>query len=79
MGGFSESGLEDQLDYEGFSSDEIAYAIDNCDADWDEQAAICAQNYLDTMSFSRESLTEQLDYEGFSSSQIDYALSAVGY
>lgn len=79
VGGFSESELRDQLEYEGFSSSEIDYAIEHCGANWNEQCAECAQDYLDSMSMSRSELHDQLEYEGFTSSQIAYGLAAVGY
>ena len=77
--GFSKKSLKDQLKYEGYSSDEIDYAIKNCDADWKEECAEKAQQYLDYGSFSKSGLRDQLEYEGFTSEQIDYALKAVGY
>lgn len=79
VGGFSESGLRDQLEFEGFSSSEIDYAIEHCGANWNEQCAECAQDYLDSMSMSRSELYDQIEYEGFTSSQIAYGLAAVGY
>lgn len=79
VGGFSESGLRDQLEFEGFSSSEIDYAIEHCGANWNEQCTECAQDYLDSMSMSRSELYDQLEYEGFTSSQIAYGLAAVGY
>lgn len=76
---FSPSGLKEQLKYEGFTDSEAQYGVDNCGADWNEQAAGKAQEYLNSLSLSREGLKEQLEYEGFNESQITYALSAVGY
>lgn len=76
---FSYSGLIDQLEYEGFTTEEATYAADNCGADWNEQAALMARTYLDTMSFSRDGLIEQLVYEGFTSEQAEYGVTAVGY
>ncbi|RJW38678.1 hypothetical protein DXC92_18980 [Clostridiales bacterium TF09-2AC] len=76
---FSYSGLVDQLEYEGFSTEEATYAVDNCGADWNEQAAQKAQDYLDYSSFSRSGLIEQLEYEGFTKEQAEYGASAVGY
>ena len=35
---FSHDGLINQLEYEGYSTEEATYAADNCGADWDEQA-----------------------------------------
>lgn len=77
--GFSYSGLIEQLEYEGYSSEEAKYGAENCGADWNVECAEAAANYLDIMSFSREELRGQLEYEGYTSSQIEYALSAVGY
>lgn len=79
VGGFSESGLRDQLEFEGFEADEISYALEHCGADWNEQCAEKAQRYLDSMSMSRSELYSQLEFEGFTSSQISYGLSKVGY
>ena len=76
---FSYSGLKKQLEYEGFSSIEAAYGVDNCNANWDEQAAKKAKSYMDNMSFSRDSLIKQLKYEGFTDSQAEYGAKAVGY
>lgn len=76
---FSWSSLKSQLEYEGYSSSEAEYGVNNCGADWNEQAAGKARDYLNYSAFSREGLRSQLEYEGFTDSQIDYALSAVGY
>lgn len=77
--GFSYSGLIDQLEYEGYSTDAATYAADNCGADWNEEAAESAQDYMDVMSFSRQGLIDQLLYEGFTQEQAEYGASAVGY
>lgn len=76
---FSYSGLVDQLEYEGYSTDDATFAVDHCGADWNEQAAKKAQSYLDFMSFSRSGLIDQLLYEGFTQEQAEYGVSAVGY
>lgn len=76
---FSYTGLIAQLEYEGFTTAEATYGVDNCGADWNEQAALKAQQYLDTMSFSRQGLIDQLVYEGFTASQAAYGADAVGY
>lgn len=76
---FSYSGLISQLEYEGYTTEEATYAVDNCGADWNEQAALKAQDYLDFMSFSRDGLIEQLMYEGFTAEQAEYGVVAVGY
>lgn len=76
---FSYSGLIEQLEYEGFSTEEATFAADNCGADWNEQAAKKAQDYLDYTSFSRQGLIDQLIYEGFTQEQAEYGVTAVGY
>jgi hypothetical protein len=76
---FSHSGLISQLEYEGYSYSEAKYAVDNCGADWYEQAGITAKSYLKYMSFSRSGLISQLEYEGFTRSQAEYGVSVVGY
>ena len=75
---FSRSGLIDQLEFEGYTTSEAEYAVDNCGADWDEQAVLKAEEYLDFMSFSRSGLIDQLEFEGFSYSQASAAATAVG-
>ncbi len=76
---FSYAGLIDQLEYEGFSTEDATYGADNCGADWNEQAAKKAQDYLDYSSFSRQGLIDQLLFEGFTAEQAEYGVSAVGY
>ena len=76
---FSHSGLIEQLEYEGYTTEEATFAADNCGADWNEQAAKKAQDYLDTMAFSRDGLIEQLEFEGFTKKQAEYGAKAVGY
>ena len=65
----SNQGLVDQLEYEGFSRAEAVYGVDNCGADWNEQAYQKALSYLDFTSFSKEGLIEQLEFEGFTHEQ----------
>lgn len=76
---FSRVGLIDQLEYEGYSTEDATFAVDNCGADWYEQAAKCAQSYLDVMAFSRQGLIDQLLYEGFTQQQAEYGVTSAGY
>lgn len=76
---FSYTGLIDQLEYEGFSTDEATYAADNCGADWNEQAALKARQYMENLSLSRVELIEQLEYEGFTPAQATYGATQNGY
>ncbi|MFS0854050.1 Ltp family lipoprotein [Microbacterium sp. 179-I 3D4 NHS] len=76
---FSRTGLIDQLEYEGFGTEDATFGVDNAGADWNAQAAKKAQSYLDMMAFSRSGLYDQLAYEGFQPAEIEFGLAAVGY
>lgn len=71
---FSKNGLIEQLEYEGFTKQEAMYGVDNCKADWNEQAIKKAKNYIGIMSFSRKGLIEQLEYEGFTRQEAIYGV-----
>ena len=70
--GFSKKGLINQLEFEGYSTEEATYAVNNCGANWKEQAVRVAKNYLNTMSFSKQGLIDQLEFEGFTSEEALY-------
>ena len=76
---FSRQGLIEQLEFEGYSTEDATFAVDHIEVDWMEQAAKAAQNYLDFSSFSKQGLIDQLEFEGFTSEQAAYGVSAVGY
>lgn len=76
---FSYKGLVEQLEFEGYTEEEATYAVDNCGADWNEQAAKKAADYLDLMAFSRSGLIEQLEFEGFTHEQAVYGVEQNGY
>lgn len=76
---FSRTGLIEQLEYEGFSTEDSTFATDHVNPDWNLQAAESAQNYLDFTSFSRQGLIDQLIFEGFTPEQAEYGVTAVGY
>ena len=69
----------DQLEFEGFTTEQATYGVDNCDADWNEQAAKSAESYLEYSSFSRDELIDQLEFEGFTHEQAVYGVEANGY
>ena len=75
---FSYEGLIDQLEYEGYSHDEAVYAVDNCGADWNEQALFSALSYLDFAAFSYTGLIDQLEYEEFTTEQATYGADNCG-
>ncbi len=76
---FSYEGLIKQLEYEKYSHEDAVYAVDNCGADWYDQAAKKAESYLSFMAFSRDRLIAQLEYEGFTREQAVYGVEANGY
>lgn len=76
---FSRKGLIQQLEFEGYSTEDATYAVDHVTVNWNEQCARTARSYLEFTSFSRQGLHDQLEYEGFTEEQIEYGLQAVGY
>ena len=76
---FSYDGLIKQLEFENYSHEDAVFAVDNCGADWNEQAVKSAKSYLEMSSFSKDSLIEQLEYEGFTHEQAVYGVEANGY
>nr|DAM92618.1 MAG TPA: copper amine oxidase [Caudoviricetes sp.] len=75
---FSRQGLIEQLEYEKFSTEEATYAVDNCGANWSEQAEKKAKSYLSHSAFSYSGLIEQLEYEGFTHDQAVYGVEKSG-
>ncbi|GAB3085207.1 Ltp family lipoprotein [Corynebacterium aquatimens] len=77
---FSYEGLYDQLisEYGAQASPEAArYAVDNVDADWNEQALRAAEQYVKVLDMSDEELFDQLthDFGGkFTPEQARYAI-----
>ena len=76
---FSYTGLIKQLEFEGYTHEEAVYGVDNCGADWFEQASKKAASYLRSSSFSRDGLIKQLEYEGFTHDQAVYGVEQNGY
>lgn len=79
LAGFSRTGLIEQLEFEGFSTEDATFGVDNAGADWNAECAEKAQSYLDLTSFSRQGLYDQLAFEGFQAAEIEFALGQVGY
>jgi hypothetical protein len=75
---FSYAGLVDQLEFEGFTTDQATYGANNCGADWYEQAYQKALSYLDYSSFSHSGLVDQLVFEGFTAEQAEYGVGMTG-
>ncbi|WP_091106883.1 Ltp family lipoprotein [Geodermatophilus dictyosporus] len=76
---FSRSGLIEQLEFEGYATDDATWAVDSLGVDWNEQAARSAGEYLSFTSFSRSGLVEQLEFEGFTPEQAEYGVSQAGF
>jgi len=74
---FSEKGLIDQLEYEGFSIEDATFAVEYMNVDWKEQALASAESYLDYSAFSKKGLIDQLLYEGFSKEQAEHGVEHV--
>ena len=76
----SKARLFDQLtsEYgEHFEEDEAQYAIDNLEADYNENALLTAKNYQDAMSMSTSAIYDQLTSaygEQFTAEEAQYAI-----
>ena len=75
---FSRDGLIKQLEYEGFTTEDATYAVNNCGADWYEQAAKRATEYIDGSSFSYIGLVNELKHDGFTVEQAEHGAASVG-
>lgn len=75
---FSRTGLIQQLEFEGFSTEDATYGVDALGVDWNEQAALKAAEYLEFTSFSRSGLIDQLVFEGFTQTEAEYGVSTTG-
>jgi Host cell surface-exposed lipoprotein len=79
VGGFSQSGLIQQLEYDQFSAADATFAVNYINPNWNTEAAQDAQNYMNTVGgFSCGSLLQQLEYDGFTQSQAEYGTNSVG-
>ena len=63
------------MEFEGYSHAEAVEGVDDAGADWMNQAAKKAGEYLDTQPFSRSGLQGQLEFEGFTPAQAAYGVS----
>lgn len=75
---FSHDGLADQLEFEGYTAEETSYALEQCDADWMEQAAKKAKEYLNTMAFSHDGLIDQLKFDKFTLEEAAHGADSCG-
>lgn len=77
--GFSKKGLIDQLKFEGFTTAEATYGVENIVVDWNVQAGRKAESYMSFQAFSATGLMEQLVFEGFTNEQAAYGAYVVGF
>lgn len=81
-GGFSKTGLIEQLKFEDYSTGDAKFAVGHLEkqgtADWNAEAVETAESYMDGDSFSRGGLIQQLKFEGFTQKQAEYGAKKVG-
>lgn len=75
---FSQRGLIEHLELEGYSTEDATAAVDYLIVDWNDQAERCAEDYLRFIPFTREQLIDQLRFEGFTQEQAEHGVAAAG-
>lgn len=62
-----------------YSDDDIQYAIDNCGADWKEEALQFAQNVvgIEGAGYSEQRLTKLIQGKGYTDDEVSYAMANV--
>lgn len=73
---FSRDGLINQLEYEGYTTEEATAAVDAQGVDWNAQAVGSAESYLGFAAFSRQWLIEQLEFDGYTNSEATFGVDA---
>ena len=75
----SKAGIYDQLtsEFDQFSPEAAQYAVDNVEADWNQNALESARSYQDTMSMSPGAIRDQLvsQFDQFTAEEADYAIA----
>lgn len=75
---FSRKGLIKQLEFDGFTTADATYAVDNIVVNWTMQAEAKAKDYMNYSSFSRSGLIRQLTFDGFTPDQAKQGATSVG-
>lgn len=75
----SKAGLGAQLIYDGYSEEEVVYAVDNVSANWNAEAIDAARSYMELLNPSMEALQAQLELDGYTAEEIAMAIHSVGY
>ena len=68
----------EMLEYDGYTSDEINYAIAYCGVDWNEEAIEAANNALSIAAYSKEGIEKLLSLVGFTVEEAEYASKNCG-
>ena len=78
LSAFSYDGLIAQLEKENFTHDEAVFAVENCGADWNEQALLRAKECLNLVAISYTGMIKQLQSEKFTYTQAVYGADNCG-
>ena len=65
-----------RLESDGFSSEEAAYAVKNCKADWNKQAEKAAEKHLARHPLYLNLLVDQLELDGFTTDEALHGATA---
>lgn len=75
---YSPSALYLQLYGDGYQEADIDYALDHCGANWYENAAYCAMDWVASYYYSRGMLVEDLMNSGFTADEAAYGADYCG-
>ena len=76
-GGFSPDTLAEKLKKDHIPETSIDYALDNADANWNEQAKTSAQEIKNSLGWTNEQITNTLVLSGFTDEQAQYAVNNI--
>ncbi len=75
---FSAEELVDLLKLDGYTDEEARSAVDNCGADWKEQALSEAKEFVSSLALSHTGLIEQLEQNEYTAEEAAYAADNCG-
>ena len=68
------------MEYTLFTQEQAVYAVDNCGADWKEQAAGMLEYYIEYHDeLSREEVLQKLADDGYTDEEISYAVEQMNF
>lgn len=76
-GGFSPDTLAEKLKKDHIPETSIDYALDNADANWNEQAKTSAQEIKNSLKWTDEQIINTLVLSGFTDEQAQYAVDNI--